>query len=117
MKKEIRVTKEQFERLIENVHTKKYGKQLKETTLGFMDEDFNSAGNNPGVSAAAGVENVVDLITKAYYAVKNSKIRADLKQILADIGSAAGAAVTTGTREGKENRKPVLNQQRPVRRK
>ena len=31
-KKEIRVTKEQFERLIESVHDQKYGKTLKENT-------------------------------------------------------------------------------------
>lgn len=111
MKKEIRVTKGQFERLIEQVHNQKYGKTLKEN-VGAMGEAAgysNTPSSSPGVAAAEGLAVIINGVQKAWKYINDPQTKAAVKKTLAAIGSAAGSATTVGTRESRERKKPVIS--------
>lgn len=112
MKKEIKVTKEQLERLIENTHTQKYGKKLKENT-NEMGEGYFSQGSvsNPGVGSAEGLAELIKMAKAAWAKVTDPKTKEAIQKFLAAVGSAASAGIR---HEGEQKKKPVVKDQKPV---
>jgi hypothetical protein len=113
MKKEIRVTKEQFERLIEQVHTKKYGKTLKEGQFS------QGSVSNPGVGSAEGIAEIVRMMKKAWSTITDPKTKEAIKNFIAQTSTSQPGGGTQGmspTREGKTTQKPTLENSRLVRR-
>lgn len=84
MKKEIRVTKGQFERLIEQVHNQKYGKTLKEN-VGAMGEAAgysNTPSSSPGVGAAEGLAVIIQFLERAWKYVTDPTEKSDISKAL-----------------------------------
>lgn len=105
MKKEIKVTKEQFERLIESVHAEKFGKESEKNE----DENYNTY--TPAYGAAEGLANIVNGLKKAYNYITNPEVRKEFKKHLEALGTAAAQALAS---EGKETKKPVVKEEKQV---
>ena len=112
MKKEIKVTKEQLERLIEQAHNQKYGAKLKEST-GEMSEGYFTQGSvsNPGVGSAEGIIELIKMAKAAWSKATDPKVKEAIKNFLASLGSATKPGIHY---ESKQRIKPIINDQKPV---
>ena len=52
-----------------------------------LSEGFNTGGPNPGVSAAAGIENIIDNVKRAYSYVKDSRTRKQIMNTLVKLNN------------------------------
>ena len=52
-----------------------------------LSEGFNTGGHNPGASAAAGIENIIDNIKRAYSYVRDSRTRKQIANTLAKLNN------------------------------
>lgn len=52
-----------------------------------ISEGFNTGGPNPGVSAAAGIENIIDNVKRAYSYVKDSRTRKQIMNTLVKLNN------------------------------
>ncbi len=109
MKNEIKVTKGQFERLIEQVHNDKYGKTLKEGQFS------QGAVSSPGVGSAEGIHEIIKYMQNAWKTITDPKTKEAIKNFIASVSKGTPPQGGSPTREGKVAQKPALNDPKLVR--
>jgi len=102
MGKEIKVTKSQFERLMESVQNDK--SQLHERKKKEVDENLYSQ-SNPGQGAGEGLAVVVNSIKKAWGKMTDPELRKKAKEFLQMLSKAAGEATSSMHEDDDKNKK------------